>query len=197
MSCPISTRLWIRLIYILAATLSIATIAHAADAINENAFNRCRAISDETAWLHCFESLTSQTPKIEPSSPQNNSDLQSAPDRLQDPTFGPQTTPSNLPIAGKWRLVRTPNPRDGQDVISIMTTAELSGSDPDFAGLVLRCADPDFETLVFLINPLPPRARPTISINGKEFEGSVIPPGASVLLPRTATALVKEQWRLT
>jgi hypothetical protein len=76
-----------------------------------------------------------------------------------------------------------------------MATAELSGSDPDFAGLVLRCADPEFEILVFLISPLSPRAQPTVSINGKKFQSSVTPPGASVLLSKAATLPAKEQWR--
>jgi hypothetical protein len=75
-----------------------------------------------------------------------------------------------------------------------MRTAELSGSDPDFAGIMLRCGDPDFEILVFLIRPLPPRARPRVSIDGKSFQGTVVPPGASILLPREATALARERW---
>ena len=166
---------WIWLVSIVAVSVSAAGAAFAVDTISENAFNRCRAISDETARLHCFENLTSQTSQTEP--------------------FHPQGAPSSLPVAGKWRLVRTPNPKDGQDVISIMTTAELSGSDSDFAGLMLRCADSEYEILVFLIRPLPPRARPAVSINGNIFQGSVVPPGASILLPKAAAVLAKEQWQ--
>ena len=76
-----------------------------------------------------------------------------------------------------------------------MATAELSGSDIDFAGLNLRCADQDFEILMFLIRPLPPRARPAISMNGKTFQGSVVLPGTAILLPRAASVLAKEQWQ--
>jgi hypothetical protein len=179
-----------------AVTICAAAVANTADAISENAFNRCRAIPDDVARLHCFESLTSQAPQTVPPRPEIAPfGSLNGPDSPQGSTFGFQTAPSSRPIAGKWRLFRTPNPRDGQDVISIMATAELSGSDLDFAGLNLRCADPDFEILVFLIHPLPPRARPAISINGKTFQGSVVSPGTSILLPKTASVLAKEQWQ--
>jgi hypothetical protein len=109
--------------------------------------------------------------------------------------IGAQAAPSSVAIAGKWRLLRSPNPRGGQEVISIMATAELSGSDLDFAGLDIRCVDRNIEVLVFLIRPLPPRARPVIAIGGEKFQGSVVSPGTSILLPATATALAKTQWR--
>jgi hypothetical protein len=76
-----------------------------------------------------------------------------------------------------------------------MATAELAGSDIDFAGLDLRCSGQDFDILIFLVNPLPPRARPAIAINSEKFQGSVILPGTAILLPRTASALAQEQWR--
>jgi hypothetical protein len=111
---------------------------------------------------------------------------------------GSQTGPSSIPVAGKWRLVRTPDPRagrEGKDIVSIMATAELSGSDVDFAGLNLRCADPDFEVLIFLLSPLRPQARPAIAINGKSFYGNVVSPGTVILLPREASDLARDQWR--
>jgi hypothetical protein len=108
---------------------------------------------------------------------------------------GSQPTSSSLPASGKWRLVRTPTHRDGEVVFSIMATAEISGSDIDFAGLDLRCAEPEFEILVFLISPLPPRARPIITMNDKKFQGSVVSPGTAILLPKEATALATGQWQ--
>ena len=174
-------------------------MANAAGPISEDAYDRCRAISDDIARLHCFEDLPSQQPQAAPSPPQV-APFGSPSDVPQDLTFpldsisGPQTGLSSLPIAGKWRLVRIPNPRERHDVVSIMATAELSGSDIDFAGLNLRCVDQDFEILVFLIRPLQPRARPAISINGRTFQGSVVSPGTAILLPRAASVLAKEQW---
>jgi hypothetical protein len=196
MSRKTSTRPWIGLNSILAVTICAAGMAIAAETISEDAFNRCRAISDGAARLNCFENLTSQAPQIVHSSTQNAPlGAQKIPDIPQGLIFDSQSTPFSRPIAGKWRLVRTPNPQDGQNVISIMATAELSSSDLDFAGLNLRCADQDFEILVFLIRPLSPRARPAISINGKTFQGSVVSPGTAILLPRAASALAKEQWQ--
>ena len=196
MSNTTSTRPWIRLNSILAATICAAGMAIAAETISEDAFNRCRAISDGEARLRCFENLTAQAPQNMPS-PQLNAPpgAQKIPDIPQGLLFDSQTTQSSRPIAGKWRLVHTPNPKGGQDVISIMATAELSNSDIGFAGLDLRCADHGFEILVFLIRPLAPRARPAISINGQTFQGSVVSPGTAILLPRATSALAKEQWQ--
>src|SRR5262245_14711786 len=39
---------------------------------------------------------------------------------------------------GTWRLVRTPDPRGGSEAVSIMQTADVSRSDIDFAGVMLR-----------------------------------------------------------
>jgi hypothetical protein len=184
-----------RLILIVAAVMSGAVMGNAAGLISEDAYDRCRAIADEKARLNCFESLTSQTPQTAPSPTQIEPlKSQKIPKFPPASTFDSQSALSSLPLAGKWRLVRTPNLRDGQDVISIMTTAELSGSGLDFAGLDLRCANQDFEILVFLIRPLPLRARPAVSMNGKTFQGSVISPGTAILLPRAASVLAKEQW---
>jgi hypothetical protein len=192
----LSKHLWIGPIFVVAATIRVTGMANAEGPISSDAYERCRTISDDKARLHCFENLTSPRPQ-NPSSPAEAVPFgsQKMPNLPPDPTFGSQTVSTSLPIAGKWRLVRTPNPREGQDIVSIMATAELSGSDIDFAGLNLRCADQNFQVLVFLVRPLPPRARPTISMNGKTFEGSVVPPGTAVLLPKTASVLAREQWQ--
>jgi hypothetical protein len=188
-----STRSSIGLVSAVVIAASAAQFASAAETISQGAFDRCQTIPDEKARLHCFENLTSQSSPAWPASPQ--AAPFGSPSALDSPSLGPQAAPTSLPLSGKWRLFRTPNPRDGQDVISVMTTAELSGSDPDFAGLDIRCLGQDFEILVFLIRPLPPRARPLVEIGGKKFQGSVVSPGTAILLPLDATAFAKEQWR--
>jgi hypothetical protein len=182
---------WITVIAVMALIALTSGQAIAAEPISEAAFNRCRAIAAEAARLRCFENLTSPGPQIGISPPQFAP--LAPPESSPSSTF--QSVPSSSPIAGKWRLVHTPSPHDGQDVVSIMATAEFSGSDPDFAGLIVRCATPEFEILVSVISPYPLRARPTISIDGKKFQGSIVPPGVLIRLPDEANALAKEQWR--
>jgi hypothetical protein len=197
MSRALSKRPWIGPIFVLAAAMTASGMANAAGPISADAYDRCRAISDDKARLHCFENLTSPQLQIAPSpAPLVPDDgAEKTPDMPPGSILGSHTGPSSLPVAGKWRLVRTPDPREGKDVVSIMATAELSGSDIDFAGLDLRCAYQDFDILIILISPLPLRARPAIAINSKKFQGSVVLPGTAILLPREASALAQEQWR--
>jgi hypothetical protein len=188
-------RLWIE-IACAAAALCMTATANAAG-ISPDSYDRCKAISDDRARLLCFESLTSPGPQQDsstpaaPSTPDSESNI--PPGLLSDS----KTAPSSTPIAGKWRLVHTPAPRAGrerQDIVSIMTTAELSGSDIDFAGLDLRCAEPDFEVMIFLLAPLRPQARPDITINSKKLSGAVVSPGTAIQLPREASDLARQQW---
>jgi hypothetical protein len=99
---------------------------------------------------------------------------------------------------GTWRLVRTPNPRGGPDVVSIMQTADPPRSDIDLAGLTVRCGIADPEVIVVLVRPLPPRANPKVKLTAggstAQFYGTVIPPGASIALPREASGLTSGPW---
>jgi len=190
---------WIGRIFVVAAAVSVPAMANAAGPISEDNYNRCQAISDDAARLHCFENLTSPHPQNPPSPvPVVPQGAEKIPDIPPGSLFGSQTGPSSIPVAGKWRLLRTPDPRagrEGKDVVSIMATAELSESDIDFAGLNLRCADSDFEVFIFLLTPLRPQAQPAIVINGKRFQGHVVSPGTAILLPKEASDLAREQWR--
>ena len=117
----------------------------------------------------------------------------------QDPGAGrvlrPQPSPTSV---GAWRLVRTPHPRGGADAVSIMRTADGLRSDPDLAGLMVRCADGGFEVLVVLISPVPPRARPEVTFRSgsgeTRFVATVVPPGAAILLPKAAAELATGPW---
>jgi hypothetical protein len=189
-------RIWLAPL-VLAAAMTIADVADAAEPISQDAYDRCRAIPDDQARLHCFEGLTSQAPQPAPPggtvpAPMGPVEAPGAP---PIPGLAAPAGPPSQSIAGKWRLVRTPNPTEGRELVSIMATGELADSDLDFAGLNLRCAGPDFDVLVFLISPLPPRAQPAAAINGKTFQGTVVSPGTAILLPRAASTLAKEQWR--
>jgi hypothetical protein len=80
-----------------------------------------------------------------------------------------------------------------------MHTADISKSDLDLAGLMLRCGDGGAEILVVLIRPFPLRARPKVAFGkpGSEthFETSVVAPGTAILLPQDAATLVNGPWR--
>jgi hypothetical protein len=137
-------------------------------------FERCRSITDDAARLRCYEAAASQ------------------PSNRPPPSAGPAS-------AGPWPLVRTPNPAGGRDAVSVLKTADITKSDIDFAGLMLRCGENNIEVLVVLVRPLPPRARPRVSVTtgskAIDFIASVVPPGAEVLLPPEATALASGPWQ--
>jgi hypothetical protein len=133
-------------------------------------FERCRAIKEDSARLRCYEeALPNRADKQQPS------------------------------VAGTWRLVRTPNPTGGADAISIIQTADISRSDLDLAGLMIRCAETTTEVLIVLVRPFPPRARPQVTIGTGskrlDFTASVAPPGLMLLLPPEANALAAGSWQ--
>jgi hypothetical protein len=104
------------------------------------------------------------------------------------------------PELGTWRLIRTSNPVGGPEAISIVKTANMTESDVEIAGLMLRCGEgATTQVLVVLVEPLPPRAHPKVTVvagaTTTEFTASVVPPGASVLLPEKASALIEDAWQ--
>jgi hypothetical protein len=100
---------------------------------------------------------------------------------------------------GTWRLVRTPGPRGGPSEISIAQTADPSRSDIELVGLMLRCGDTGFDVLLIFLKPFPLRAHPKVKLaTGREvvlLDAAVIPPGAAILLPTEAAALVNGPWQ--
>jgi len=164
-----------------ALSVGLITLVFAAVGIGRPAWaatdiSQCRTIDDPTERLRCYESV--------------------APPELQfPPSSSGSISGSMAPLTiGNWRLVRTPNPRGGKEAISIMRPGDLSGSDPDFVGLTIRCAEPDIEVLLVMLRPLPFRARPRVSINGAKFDGSIVPPGLNILLQGDATIVAKQLW---
>src|SRR5215831_14608371 len=87
---------------------------------------RCPSIADSRARLQCYERALLG----------KGSPTASAP-----PTAAAQA----------WRLVRTRNPRGGDDAVSMMRTADISASDLEFAGAMLRCGDNGLEFLLVVI----------------------------------------------
>jgi hypothetical protein len=115
---------------------------------------------------------------------------------------GPASTSEpNSPNAamGEWRMIRTKNPKGGPDAVAVSHTADMSRSDLDLAGMMVKCADYNLEIAIVVVRPFPPRVQPqvTFSALGKEwrFVASTVPPGAEVILPAAATSLVRGTWQ--
>ena len=128
---------------------------------------RCRRINNEHMRTHCLEEINSK----------------------------PAPVPQQPAASGPWQLARTPNPSGGPDTISITKITNPTPSAQDVTGLMLRCAEgATTNVLIVLAAPLPPRTHPKVTVvagaTTTEFIASVVPPGALVLLPEKAYALV-------
>jgi hypothetical protein len=112
-------------------------------------------------------------------------------------TVGTEQLTSNR-LTGGWRFVRTPNPRGGADALSIMHTADTSRSDPDLAGLMIRCRDGGIEVVIIFIRSFPFRAQPIVFLGPQgheaQFKATIVPPGTAILLPTAAADLVRGSW---
>jgi hypothetical protein len=166
---------WLLALTGIVAATAAIEAALAQDSPHRQAFERCKAIDDDRLRLSCLRSII-----------QDNE----AKDR--DPRK-------------RWRLVQTTDTEGGRKAVSIMQTADTSRSDPDLAGLMIRCGGKagddktSFEVLVVLLNALPLRNRPNVwikSANGESrFTASIAVPGPLVLLPPEATALANGTWQ--
>ena len=134
----------------------------------------CRSIADDAARLRCLEEAAARP----------------------TPNVTPQVPVSDI---GSWRLVRTPNPDRGKDAVSIMHTADVSKSDLDLAGLMVRCGQSGPEILIVLVRPLPPRAHPKVVVNAggdtAAFVATPVPPGAAIQLPQQASVFLTGAWK--
>jgi hypothetical protein len=152
----------------------------AQDSGRAQAFDRCKAIDDDSLRLNCLRSI------IEDRAAKGGS-------------------PAGRDSIARWRLVQTLDPHGDRKAVSIMRAAETIRSDPDLAGLMIRCgiglgdSSANFEVLIVLLNPLPLRAHPNVRIkseNGESrFTASIAVPGALVLLPAEAASLAIGPWQ--
>ena len=110
-----------------------------------------------------------------------------------------QSGAQEKPAPDAWRLVRTPDPAGGRDAVSITRTADISKSDLEFAGLMLRCGERSVEVLIVLVRALPPRTHPKVKVTAgsasAEFVARVVPPDVLLSLPPEATALASGPWQ--
>ena len=108
-------------------------------------------------------------------------------------------TPISSELTDGWRFLHTPNPDGGTDAISIMHTADISRSDLDLAGLMIRCSENGTSAFIILIHAFPFRSRPHVLFgkpgNETQVEATVAPPGTAILLPGDATSFVNDTWQ--
>jgi hypothetical protein len=102
-----------------------------------------------------------------------------------------------------WKFSRTQGVKEGESFAAITKTADTAQSDPDFAGLIVRCAPKGkIDVLVALIRPFPPRSHPKVTIAASSggtltFEASMAAAGAAVLLPDEVSAFAAGKWQTT
>jgi len=118
----------------------------------------------------------------------------------ENSSVSPTLSPRQSIEAETWQLARTPNPAGGPNSISITKITNATGPDHEIAGLMLRCGEgATTEVLVVLVEPLPARTHPKVTVvagrTTTEFTGSIVTPGALVLLPEKASALVENSWQ--
>ena len=101
--------------------------------------------------------------------------------------------------AGDWHFVLTANPHNAGDSASISHIADVTRSDLDLAGVMVRCSKMGVDVMIVLIVPFPRHVHPSVAIiaDGKEsrFDVSVLPPGAELLLPAEAARLAGGLWQ--
>ena len=133
----------------------------------------CGMIENDAAWLRCYKQFGA--------------------------TIAQSSTQDGPTAVDMWRLVRTPDPVGGRDAVSITRTADVSKSDLEFAGLMLRCGEGSVQVLIVLVRAFPPRAHPSVKLTAgsatAELTASVVPPEVLLLLPREATSLAAGPWQ--
>jgi hypothetical protein len=146
-----------------------------ADPADPDGFAKCKVIDDNQARLDCLKKLLGSAPAADSSAGSTSDD--------------------------RWSLVVTPPPAHGtREAVSIMRTADTTRSDPDLAGLMIRCQqEPGLQVLLALVRPLPPRARRDVTINPTMtptvLHAEVSSQGTGIVLPVEPTMFTTGQWR--
>ncbi len=137
-----------------------------------NDFEKCKVIADNQTRLNCLKKLIPGT-----------------------------SADSAAPTANdSWPMVRTPNPKGGPDAVAITKMADTTQSDPDLAGLMIRCAEQrGAEVLLALIRPVPPLSKADVVVTSgttvSVLHAQASSAGTALILPVEATAFTSGPWR--
>lgn len=134
-------------------------------------FEKCKVIANDHARLSCLKDLL--------------------------PNPSPEPAASAI---DSWPLVRTPHPKGGPEAVSIMRTADTAQSDPDLAGLMIRCKEgPGLEVLLALVRPFPPRSKRDVVVTSlitpAVLHAEASAAGTALVLPVEATAFTTGPWQ--
>jgi len=135
-------------------------------------FDKCKVIADDHARLNCFKNLLP----------------------------GESSKPAPSTTSDLWPLIRTPHPKGGPDAVAILRTADTAKSDPDLAGLMIRCTEkPGLEVLLALVRPFPPRSKRDVVVTTgttrSVLHAETSPAGTALILPIEATAFTTGPWQ--
>jgi hypothetical protein len=97
-----------------------------------------------------------------------------------------------------WKMV-FPRDQSGVPRPALMQVADFDRSDPGIAGLMFRCGPKRIETVVIILDPLPPRSTATVALSVgadiQAFEALTIPTGAGLLVPFDPSDVVAGAWQ--
>jgi hypothetical protein len=138
-------------------------------------FESCKAIAADQARLDCFKRLLSKN--------------------KSGSTAGDDPASKDL-----WPLIKTPRPNGASEAFAIMRTGDTTASDPDFAGLMIRCREqPGLEVVLALMRPLPPRSKRDVVILPNAgrlvLHAETAAPGTALVLPIDGAAFTTGDWR--
>jgi hypothetical protein len=102
------------------------------------------------------------------------------------------------PLVGGWLLSRAPIPGSERSSVALVHAVDPMRSDLGVAGLMLRCGEHGFDTILVVVTPYPPSAAPQVTIatakGPQTFSASVLPTGAALALPAAASDLARTEW---
>ncbi|WP_339028236.1 hypothetical protein WI604_25750 [Bradyrhizobium symbiodeficiens] len=136
-------------------------------------FESCRVINETQARLDCLKRLVSPAPS--------------------------KPTASSEPDS-PWPLVRTPRPGGAPSAIAVMRTPDTLRSDPDLAGLMIRCREKTgLEVVLALVRPFPPRSKKDVILTSGTAESTLkaetSDAGTGLVLPVDATMFTTGPWK--
>jgi hypothetical protein len=167
-------RIALAVLFLFASNLAAMPVFSAEKNDTYAGFEKCRVLGDDQARLACLKNLL------------------------------PKTTdePARSTTSDSWPLVRTPRPGGGPEAVSVMRTADTTRSDPELAGLMIRCAEkPGLEAILALVRPISPHSRRDVVVAGGAAEvvlhAEVTSAGTALLLPVETSTFTAGPWNNT